>query len=1437
MDTPPDPRLTVRPTGAGRSLPWRWLWAGLAVLVLALGCAAGCVALALDSPALTRHVLRFIPGLQVEGVEGSLAGPLRAARVRISLGGADHLVLTDLRWTRWRAARDPSAAWHLHLETDRLEAAGLDLHFEGPSVRPKPVPAHLKLPLSIAAAEVRIGRLDGIGLGAPLQNIRGRVALNAEDGRLHRFDGLQAAWQGIGLGGQLHVGSQRDFPIDAVLALQRQASEGQMPVQALAQAHGPWIALPITADVHLGNQTLQASTRWTPFGRLPVDRLQVMAEHFDLQALWPRAPRTALSGQIELLGSDGPSGLPLKGRAQLRNTLPLSIDQGGVPAREIDVRATIDPTRDLVGQIESARLALGPEDGGSTLVLSGPWTLAQPTADRPWRLDARVHVQADALDLQQIHTGWPALQFDGPLDLEAQGLPLAGSATGSAPGRLEARATGRGRWNDEGTGPASIRSFRYEVRAATRLGTRAAHAGWDWQGVDLTEARIESDAGQAELRGQLAPGAQGKGPWRLQAQGSLRRFDLRTLGWQRLRGSAGAQELNASLKTDLSLPADWQPPEGATGWGAWLSRWRGQADLDLNDSQVAGLSFKGKATLRAPAASEWRAHVDLDAAGNTVALDGRIAPEGGAGDRWNLNLQAPQLAALAPLLQMLSGSTEPLQGQVQGQAEVLGRWPDLTTQGKLQLQGLGWGTWSSDRATAQWNLGSRMDAPVSVDLRADEIRSGAETLSRLEAHADGRAASHRFRFEIDRAARRVPINATNGTGALPPWAQALAARLQGQASLKRLQGDTLQWQAQIEHVGVEARAPETAEGPGAPTPPTWLEIQPFSLQALHGDRETSVQVGSTRIQLFGADLDLALLQWSRGTGREPRLDLQARLAPLAVAPLLARAQPGFGWGGDLVVGGQIVMRSSPSGVILDASVGRERGDLLITEDTTTQSLGLEQLRMSVSARDGVWRATESLSGRNLGNVQGEQTLRASPRAIFPEASAPLEGQVNLRFANLGSLGAWLPVGTVGAGWRLSGELQSDLRLSGTLGAPGYTGRLRGQGLGVRNGLEGVALTDGQIDVVLDGEQARVQTFTVRAGEGIATLSGGAVFGASPRADLKLHAERFAVLQRVDRRIVLSGEGQVTLDATATRIGGHMRIDEGLVDISRRDAPSLGEDIEVVQAGPPSPQTAGEASGDARPGSNGNGGNAPRRTLRLDVTLDAGDQLRLRGRGIDTLLKGELKVATHTSGRHQVIGTIRAEDGHYIAYGQKLKIDRGLVEFRGSLDNPRLDIEAIRPPPPGSDDNAVRVGVAITGTAQDPRVRLVSTPEMSETNKLSYLVLGRSSDGLGGADLLMLQRAAVALLAGEGEDPSKGIFQRLGVDELSVSQGNGQVRETIVKVGKQINERWYVGYERSLSATSGLWQVLYRVAQRFTVRLQSQQGEEASLDFFWTWRWE
>jgi translocation and assembly module TamB len=313
--------------------------------------------------------------------------------------------------------------------------------------------------------------------------------------------------------------------------------------------------------------------------------------------------------------------------------------------------------------------------------------------------------------------------------------------------------------------------------------------------------------------------------------------------------------------------------------------------------------------------------------------------------------------------------------------------------------------------------------------------------------------------------------------------------------------------------------------------------------------------------------------------------------------------------------------------------------------------------------------------------------------------------------------------------------------------------VNGQGLGLAQAVLGGNLSDGVLRLALQGQRLALEQFTAHDGSQGGTLSvtGDATLIDTPTARLKVQANHFAALQRVDRRVVASGLVDLMLSQDNLQAQGQVKIDEGLIDITHSDAPTVGDDVNVVNR----PGSTEEAADDA-------GGAGSQRQIAVQLDVDLGKQLRLKGRGVDGRLTGGLRLTTPTN-RLRANGTIKVEQGTYAAYGQKLVIERGNVNFVGPLDNPKLDILAMRAQSASTVTTDVKVGVMITGTAQDPRIRLYSDPSMSDTEKLSWLILGRGPTELGGADNGLLQTAAVALLSGENSGPGSNIVTALGLD--------------------------------------------------------------------------
>lgn len=1441
--------------------PWRRVlaWLLLSLLAMALLVAAGLGGgawLAWRHPATLPWLLQRVPGLQVQDVQGALAsGRLQIGRLDWQLpANAGRLQLWNLQVDGASLVLWPRPGAQAALRLDRVQAARAQYTSPPPSGQPLQPPASLQLPIDLDLRELAVQALQVDALPA-LHDLRATLVLGADGGRQHRLALQQLVLDAgtadrpapVALAGQLQIGTSGTLPVQARLQARQ---DGRPPAaepaaaQAPAGATGPpagalpaWQAT-LAADGPL--QTLQARLQLTgtattpgtaapqlqasgtvlPFAAWPLGALQLRTEALDLAALSPRLPGTRLAGQatLQTQGLDRPAALT----ATLDNSLPGAWDSGRLPLRQLQLQASGRPDQTDRLTLQQFQLVLG-DAAGPAGRISGQGS---------WQGDLlSLQLQTDGLLPARLHRSAAPLSLGGPLTLRLRGLDsLRGAAVGAgkppASGTAPARAAPvlaidgslTGRWQGQAGQPVQLRLVA-EASARQLL---------------LTQADAQAGAARASLSGRAD--ADGNG-WRINAQATLADFDPRPW-WQGPEGSAWRRGPHR-LQGEASVQLLWRPAPatraGDLAIDRLLAALDGDARLRLGDSLLAGVPLSGEATLRSNGPTA-QLQANLALAGNRLSLQG----QGGgapAADRWQASLQATDLGALAPLRTLVAelapGSTDLLQqawpqaGRAQATLTTEGRWPALQTQGSAQLDALATADWQLQTARLSWQLaaqpGPRSDAPLQLQLDAQGLRGAGQQIDTLALSLAGTLAEHRIRLQAD-SPLRPPGWTENLLGPAGTGSQ-LQADGRGQW-LPGSAGGAGSYRLEALNLNGGARLAAGNRPAAGSAPAPWLSAQGLSgvlqLDAQGAPRLLALAPG--RLQLPGTALNWRTLSWTTGPAGG-NLVVVADLETIDAARLLARLQPDMGWRGDLAVGGQVDIRASGQVLDADITLARSQGDLSVTDDLgQAQPLGLSDLRLALGVHGGRWQLAHGLVGRRLGSLVGAVELRNPPGARWPQPGAALQGLVEARVSNLAAWGTWVP-----PGWRLSGALDTVAQFSGTLGAPRITGSMRGSDLGLRNVLEGVSLTGGQLALQLTGDQARIEQLSFQGGDGRLDVTGGLTLGASPRLALQVVAERFRALGRIDRRVVASGRGSLVLADRRASIEGDFSVDEGLIDIGRGDAPTLDEDVTVRRGGSAAPATAVAASAatPAPRSTNGTAAAQPPVSVQMQVKLNLGNRLQLRGQGVDTRLRGNVVLGA-AGGKLAINGTVTTEDGRYAAYGQKLEISRGRFVFSGEPGNPRIDVLAIRP------NLDVVVGVQVDGSAHSPRIRLYSDPELADYDKLSWLVLGRGPDGLGSADTALLQRAAFALLAGNAGGPSDRLLDSIGLTDFSLRQTEGDTRDTIISVGKQLSRRWYVGYEHGVHATTGTWQLIYRIAQRFTLRAQS--GSENAVDLIWTWRW-
>ncbi|MDR1646952.1 MAG: translocation/assembly module TamB domain-containing protein [Zoogloeaceae bacterium] len=432
--------------------------------------------------------------------------------------------------------------------------------------------------------------------------------------------------------------------------------------------------------------------------------------------------------------------------------------------------------------------------------------------------------------------------------------------------------------------------------------------------------------------------------------------------------------------------------------------------------------------------------------------------------------------------------------------------------------------------------------------------------------------------------------------------------------------------------------------------------------------------------------------------------------------------------------------------------------------------------------------------------------------------------------------------------------------------PQLEGTLTGKRLLFRALAPGLRLEDGSIVAHVDAHRLTLKTFHFDAPhsavssrltrewreplERLATASGKVEgsghlnFGASDApGELRLRLERLGVLQKPDQWIVLSGEGTLRREQTPrrleTRLEAKLGVDGGYWQLADMGAPQLSADVRVIRKG-----DAPAAATDVPP---------VKTNTVARIAVNLGSNFYFAGAGVRTRLRGALELAGDERAPLRATGSIRTVGGQFDAYGQKLEIEQGILTFNGLVQNPGLNIRAFRT------HQAVEAGVAVTGTARKPVIKLVSRPDVPDTEKLSWLVLGEAPEQNSGADNAALLVAANALLSGDGSSgPGSALAEiqrRLGVQ---VSLGHGQVgrdnspartsqvadstgfderggtaSSQILRVGMQLATGLTLSYEQSMDGVESVVKLSYALTRQLS--LTGQTGSDNALDLNWNHR--
>ncbi|KVE62126.1 translocation/assembly module TamB domain-containing protein [Burkholderia vietnamiensis] len=1077
-----------------------------------------------------------------------------------------------------------------------------------------------------------------------------------------------------------------------------------------------------------------------------------------------------VSGSLEALVADvSASGMKLNGRAHVEaapfGAVPLTraslaFDHvnpqalaPGAPAADLALRAELAPVTAAPGAAAAKGFAV---TGPVSIVNAKPGTLGEHLLPV---VDAHATVKLDA----------HAQRIDGlALKLIRDGSVTGGGTLTGGKGRFDLKAANL----DLNAFVAQLRPMRlggplgvtlaggvttvdFDLNdPKLALGARAKVALTSQQTV-LSDARVTAGKGRIDLTGVFRHDAHAS----YDAKATLTAFDPLLLAALQAPAAGGGKQPKA--------PAAARPGRGETrvsgtltASGALAPQVSTKATFRLGDSLYDGVPLTGAGVVQLAGTRILPSNANLSIAGNHVDLHGSF---GAPGDRLRFVVDAPALERLG----------FGLQGLVQAQGDLTGSFahPNVTAAYKVQHVVIGANRIGAADGHADIRDGANGTLVFTAD--ATDVALGSLQLKSLRANLNGTRAKHTLEASATGAAggRMIDLTVAANGGVVE-------------------NRDGMRWDGTVTRLANR----------GTPT----LALQaPLAVSAGAG----RVTLGATQLTLEGAAIDLKSFVFDHGQMRSAGAVRGASVARfLEIRQALTGQRPPVRTDVVLDADWDFSLGANSTGYV---QVKRRGGDVTIETGRGIASLGLTDLSARANFVPGNRLNVVALAKANrVGTLDANVTVPVALRdGVFGVVDdGPLAGRIDADIPSLRATG-----NLFGPSYLLGGRAALKLTIAGTPVKPSVSGMLTGDELSATLVDQGVQLKDGIVRVKLAENLVEFQQVEFHGGDGTLRAIGRVrLDGEAPDLTASIVADKLELFAAPDRKLSLSGKATVANDGPrgALSIDGKFVVDHALFDLPEQSAPHLSDDVVIV--GP-----EGTVRGDVQTGTAAakpqkvENKPAPSLAPRANIDIGLGNDFRFKGHGADLGLRGTITVMSAPGVPLRAVGNVRVTEGStYTSFGRKLAIENGFFTFNGPVSNPGVNILAMRR------NQEVEAGVQVTGTIQSLTVKLVSEPNVTDNEKLSWLLFGHGTDQGNNVGQQGTMTAALALL---GSVTGKRVAQTFGLDEFSIGRSDvGLTDPQVIQVSKAINERFVLGFEQGLQSASNAFKATINLTRFWSV---------------------
>lgn len=775
----------------------------------------------------------------------------------------------------------------------------------------------------------------------------------------------------------------------------------------------------------------------------------------------------------------------------------------------------------------------------------------------------------------------------------------------------------------------------------------------------------------------------------------------------------------------------------------------------------------------------------------------------------SLQVDAPALDVLYPALQ----------GQLQGSAEIRGSLDNPAIAVDLTAEGIALGEIRVPQLSISGqNRAGMNEIEISATNISLPVGENTETISNLMLRLRGQPEAHNLLLLVNSSLARLRINADGGVSDAGWQGRLLSSEVDSEFGLWR--------QTQSSALTLAADR---------------INLDNLCWQMV--DTRLCVRAGLIDSNQLSASLSLTefpltmfnLLQSEQTIAREAELEFHPG------NPERESLRLPFTLPADMAVLGELSLQASVSGPIdspadlqIALDVTSDQGNFYIRGEAPPAdplATGAEadqaalpvinhfewpSLRVAASQTNGVWDGHGRIEFVQDDPDSAAGGMRGSADArVRMDQAQQLQGELQLDFDDLG----WLQ-GIVPQLSDVTGELAGRMELSGSLQAPLLTGEITLADAGLSVPALGLTVQGLETRIQSEGaERITIQGYA-ESGDGSLNFSSEITQPLSDqrRLQLRLAGDRFRLADLPELQLDVTPDLQLTGNQEGLNFSGQIFIPRLNAQINTlpESAVDVSNDAVIIQSeGAEEVRNAALVEPTLMAG-------VP---LSGDLRVELGNDVRVGGFGLNAQLRGQLDINQRPNAAPLAYGELEVVEGSFATYGRTLIIEQGRLLFVGSMDNPAIDIRAVR------QVENMRVGVQMNGTIRNINSSLFSTPSLSDGDILSVMITGRPIAEIGTQqDGNALIGAITTLGINQGQGITNQIQNQLGLDTFSINS-TGDVNDSSLMLGKYITPRIFIRYAVGLFETENSLAIDYTVTDR--IKLEATSGQSQSIDLTYT----